>query len=154
MVEFAIIPASDADALYLAPRLRAADRLEAEAATGMDPLDALRQSLSLSVEAWSGTADGEVICMFGVGALSIAAGEGCPWLLGSDLVERHGMAFARRNRLLVRHWSSMWPVLRNWVDVRHTVAIRWLGWMGFALAEPVAYGPARLPFHPFEMRAP
>lgn len=153
MVEIGIIPAGMAHAEALAPVMREADRREAEAALGMSPLEGLRLSLSASVEAWTGTADGEVVCIFGVAPFSVLGGEGCPWLLGSDLVERHGMAFARRNRAMVRRWLGLFPVLRNWVDARHTVAVRWIGWMGFHVKPPVPYGPARLPFHPFEMRA-
>jgi hypothetical protein len=153
VADIAIRPATDDDAHALAPVMRAADRLEAEAATGDSPLNALRMSLARSTEAWAGTADGDIVCLFGVAPLCLLGGEACPWLLGSDLVERHAMAFARRNRPMVRRWSAQFPVLRNYVDARHTVAIRWLRWMGFTLQPPVPYGPAQLPFHPFEMRA-
>lgn len=152
MADIAIIRATHAHAVDLAPRLREADRREVEAASGHPPAVELRRSLKISAEAWAGTVDGEVACMFGVGALSLLGGIGSPWLLGSDLVTRHAMAFARRNRAMVRKWSAVFPVLRNFVDVRNVVSIRWLGWLGFILLPPVPYGVARLPFHPFEMR--
>lgn len=145
-----MIPATEVHALELAPRLRAADMREIEAAIGIAPLKALRLSLTRSTEAWAGTVDGEVACVFGVGPLSLLGGEGCPWLLGSDLVERNAIAFARRNRAMVARWLRTYRVLRNHVDARNTQAIRWLGWLGFELKPPVPYGVSRLPFHPFE----
>ena len=36
-------------------------------------------------------------------------------------------------------------------DVRNTVAIRWLEWLGFTFGEPVGYGPLGMPFKPFCM---
>lgn len=148
----AIVPATDAHAVELAPRLRAADIREIAAGSGAAPLEALLVSLRRSTEAWAGTVDGAVACIFGVGPLSLLGGEGCPWLLGSDLVERNAFGFARRNRAVVARWLRTYPVLRNYVDARNGQAIRWLGWLGFTLMPPVPYGVSRLPFHPFELR--
>lgn len=153
MADIAIVPASLAHAVELAPIMRAADIREIEAVSGAAPLEALRFSLARSTEAWAGTVDGAVACIFGVGPLSLLGGEGCPWLLGSDLVERNALAFARRNRAMVARWLQTYRVLRNHVDARNTQAIRWLGWLGFVLQPPVPYGVSRLPFHPFERSA-
>ena len=147
------MPATDVHAIELAPRMRAADVREIEAVNGATPLEALRTSLARSTEAWAGTVDKEVACIFGVGPLSLLGGEGCPWLLGSDLVERKALAFARRNRAMVARWLQTFPVLRNVVDARNTRAICWLGWLGFVLQPSVPYGIARLPFHPFARSA-
>ena len=88
--------------------------------------------------------------LVGVGPLSLLGGEGCPWLLGSDLVARHALAFARRNRAMVASWLRTYPVLRNHVDARNFQAIRWLRWLGFEVKPAMPYGVRRLPFDPFE----
>lgn len=152
MAEIAIRPATIGDGIDLAPRLREADRLEIAAASGRPPAVELRHSLKVSAEAWAGTVDGVAACIFGVGVLSLLGGIASPWLLGSDLIERHAFAFARRNRKMVRRWSEAFPVLSNFIDARNTVSIRWLGWLGFTILPPVPHGVAGLPFHPFEMR--
>ena len=150
----AIVPATEAHAIDLAPRLRTADIRELEAGSGAEPLAALLVSLRRSTEAWAGTVDDEVACIFGVGPLSLLGGEGSPWLLGADLIERNAFAFARRNRAVVARWLRTYPVLRNYVDARNRQAIRWLGWLGFTLLPAVPFGVSRLPFHPFELRIP
>ena len=66
VADIAIRPATGEDAHALAPVMRAADRLEAEAATGDTPLNALRLSLARCTEAWAGTAEGRIVCLFGV----------------------------------------------------------------------------------------
>jgi len=43
--------------------------------------------------------------------------------------------------------------MENYVDVRNTVAIHWLKWMGFKMEEPQAWGVQGLDFHKFTMRA-
>ena len=41
------------------------------------------------------------------------------------------------------------PVLRNVVDARNTVSIRWLVWLGFTIGTPQPMGVRGLPFIPF-----
>ncbi|WP_455153243.1 phage protein Gp13 family protein [Bradyrhizobium cenepequi] len=97
-------------------------------------------SLRKSTLAWTGIIDGRPEVMFGVGDLNILAGIGAPWLLGTDAVEQHYRQFLRhsvswRDQLLERY-----PILRNFVDDRNTVSIRWLRWLGFKLHDPVVIG--------------
>lgn len=146
-----VIPAQPGHVMDFAPTVRDADRQEIEVAAGISPEQALRLSLLRSTEAWSGTVDGQVACMFGVGPISLLGGIGCPWLIAGELVQRHAVAFLRRNKAMVAGWSQMFPELRNAVDVRNTVAIRWLRWLGFTILPPAPYGVKRLPFHPFEL---
>ena len=79
---------------------------------------------------------------------------GIPWLLGSESVTRYGRPFLRRNRAYLREMLREFPVLRNVVDARNAVSIRWLGWLGFTLGTPQPMGVRGLPFIPFEMSAP
>ena len=47
---------------------------------------------------------------------------------------------------------ATYPLLRNYVDERNTMAIRWLEWLGFEILPVEPFGVEGLPFHPFEMR--
>lgn len=133
--------------------LRAADRAEVEALTGRDPHAVLAESVERSAMAWAGVADGELVCLFGVVPLSLAGVTGVPWLLGSDAVVAYGRPFLRRNRTYVREMLRAFPVLRNVVDARNAVSIRWLRWLGFTMGQPQPMGVRGLPFIPFVMEA-
>lgn len=151
MANIRIVPATDADAVAMAPRLRIADLEELWAWAHIGPLDGLLYSLRASPIAWTGFVDDEPACMFGVGAASMLSAEGSPWMLGTDAVERHAYAFLRRNRAYVDRMRRVFPVLANYVDARHLVSLRWLRWLGFEIGPAVPYGVAGLPFHPFGM---
>lgn len=153
VAEITILPATMADVEELAGRLRATDVDEIEAASGLPPLQALRRSFVCSTRSWAGRADGDLVALFGVCPLSWLAGIGAPWLLASAAVERHQMAFLRRSQHYLIEIFSMYPTLRNWVDVRNATSIGWLRWLGFTIRPPVPFGPRGLPFHPFDREA-
>lgn len=136
---------------HIAANMREADRVEIWSSSGVKPLEALKDSLEVSSHAWCGTADGVPVCIFGVGVVSILEGRGSPWLLGTDDIERHGFAFARRNRKYIADMLKTYERLENWVDDRNTLSKRWLRWMGFTLHAPVPYGMMGELFCRFEM---
>ena len=98
-------------------------------------------------------AEGKPVCIFGLSPACIVLGQGSPWLLGTDEVERYAFAFLRRNKAMVRRWLDITPVLENWVDARNHGSIRWLRWLNFTIHAPSPYGRMGLPFHRFDMRA-
>lgn len=119
----------------LAAAMRAADRDEVQAAHGHTPEEALTASLQASTRAWTGLIDGEPVCMFGVGPISVLTGRGAPWMLSTTLVERWPRTFLRRCRPCVSAMLSVYPCLENYVDERNTLSKKWLAWLGFRLAE-------------------
>jgi len=151
MTAIRVVPATPTQAAALAPRLRRADADEVWAAARLTPEEAPRQSLALSLRAWAGLADDEVMCLFGLAPLSLLTGWGAPWLLGADGLERHANAFLRRNRAMVADMRALCPRLENRVDARNAVSIRWLRWLGFTLHPATPWGPDGLPFHRFTM---
>jgi hypothetical protein len=149
-----IVPAHSDHIFWLANNMSEADRDEVAAAVGMGPFRALADSLERSVAAWTGMVDdARPVCMFGVTPLDILGGIGSPWLLGTDEVKKYGLAFLKLSRGYVPRMLDLFPVLVNYVDVRHEVAIKWLKWLGFKFdPEPVSYGIWGLPFYRFEMK--
>jgi hypothetical protein len=131
--------------------MRQADRDEVTAATGRDVLPVLVASYRKSSICMVALVDGQPEVIFGAGDLSILTGLGAPWMLGSDAVERHRVEFLRRSV----HWRGQllrrYSVLRNVVDCRNKVAIRWLRWLGFSFSEPFKHRGHD--FMMFELRA-
>ena len=152
MTTYSIEPATWEHAQELADHMRAPDKREVWAAAHHEPEQAVCLSLAASRDARTGLADGEVVCMFGVGSLTILSLTGIPWLLATKKLDQHGRAFLRRNRKVLADMGDGYPLLRNHVDARNKVAIRWLRWLGFTILPPETYGVDQLPFHPFEMR--
>lgn len=150
VVEIDVVPAKPAHIRSIAKRMRAADREEVFAASGKSPVQALVYSLRKSSVAYTALINGRPELMFGVGDLNILAGVGAPWLLGTDEVVRHHTAFLRGSRDWLDQLLRRYSILRNFVDDRNKVSIRWLQWLGFRLLDPVDMGGHQ--FRLFELR--
>lgn len=137
----------------IAPRMREADRLEIQAASGKTPREALEFSIGRSDIAHTVLFGDEPAAMFGVGYVNIINGIGAPWLLGTDAVERNYRHFLRGSRWWRDRMLERYAVLTNLVDDRNTVSKRWLSWLGFSLSDPIIFGVEERPFRKFELRS-
>jgi len=144
---------TDADLIWLADHLRAADIAEAEDFSGQDALTALRKSVAVSSECTLALADGDPLLIFGLGyGGSLFSDTARPWMVGTDAIPCYRVTLHRTASRLVRRWRGERGLLENWVDARHAVSIGWLKRLGFVLDDPVPAGPKRLPAHRFEMK--
>ncbi len=148
---YQIIPARASHIRTIAARMRKADRDEVAASSGKSPLHALSFSFRKSHYRWTVLIDGQPEIMFGVGDVNVLGGIGAPWLLATDAVERVSRDFLRQSRHLVRQLSARYDLLINEVDLRNTVSIRWLEWLGFQFYEPHERNGHK--FMRFEMRS-
>ncbi|GAA3112829.1 hypothetical protein GCM10010520_66260 [Rhizobium viscosum] len=147
--EITIIEARPSHIRTIASRMRAADREEVFAASGRSPLSALCFSYRHSSLAWTALFDGRPEVMWGIGDINILTGIGAPWLLGTDAVEKNFRGFLRISKDWPAQLLSHYRLLRNVVDARNAISIRWLEWLGFRLFAPVEINAH--PFHLFEM---
>lgn len=146
-----IVPTRACHLRRLAEVMRQADKDEVTAATGRSPLWCLVYSYRHSSICMTVLIDGEPEMIFGAGDVSILTGLGAPWLLASDRAVSHKVEFLRgsvrwRDQLLRRY-----DILRNVVDCRNKIAIRWLRWLGFVFSEP--FKLRGYDFMMFELRA-
>lgn len=146
-----VVQASEDHVRELAETMSAADRAEVWAATHSTPIQALTYARKVSRDtAYTWLVDGRVVAMWGVGFLTSLSMEGTPWMLSAEGLSRHGRTFARGSKIVAAEWRARYPILRNFVDARHKVALRWVEWMGFTILPAIPYGMDGLPFHPFE----
>ncbi len=96
--------------------------------------------------------DGVPEVMFGVGDINVLTRTGAPWLLGTDAVTTHYVAFLRRSVDWREQLLQRYRVLMNAVDDRNTASKRWLKWLGFTLSEPISMGKRGGKFRVFELR--
>ena len=111
----------DLDALLAG--LRQADRDEVIAASGEDIAGVLRDSVRSSTMVWVAEIDGGLACIFGCAPLDGFLGmRAAPWMLGTDLLDRHPSALMKRCRGYVAEMIRQYPHLLNFVDVRNVRA--------------------------------
>jgi hypothetical protein len=143
-----IVKATEEHAAEMAPRMRRIDEIECVAAGAYTGRDGLEMSLASSAMAWTAVCDGEIVCMFGVGAARLVSDWGVPWLLGTDRIEGLAFRFLRTSMDYLERMEDVYPVLQNWVHEDNELAIRWLEWLGFDVGEPEPHGPNGAMFRP------
>lgn len=148
--EIRVRGATREDALFLAPRLRRADREEVEAA-GVTPLDALLGGLDRATWAYSVVVDGEVAAIIGVSPMGLLLGEvGIPWLLGSNALLKEWRRMCKAAPEWIKHMHYYYPVLVNMVHAKNVLAVKWLRHAGFTVHEPTIRMPSGELFCLFE----
>ncbi len=148
-----IRPATEADAVAMAPHLRAHDAAELHQSAGMTPLQGLRHGVRESTESWVWVPEYVAIAMWGVHVDSVLSGSAIVWLLTTTAVERHPVAFLRRSRALLRDLRHRYPCLHGLVDREYSRSRAWLDWLGATFHAPVSAGLTDTLFHPFEIRS-
>ncbi len=140
----------EGDVQALMARVRPADVAWAEALFGEGKTEsAVQDSINGSVLCWTLVFEGQVAAIFGVAPVSLMGRDGLPWLIGTDLIEKHAGMFMKLSRQYIPRMAEVCPRLVNVVDVRNKRSIRWLKAMGFTLLDPIPVGASQLPFHPF-----
>lgn len=137
----------------IAEGIRDQDRDELVACAHPDVLAAL--TLSCERATWAAVAivDGEPACVFGCSEFGPSlCPDGVPWMLGTDLVARHGRALQRYAPRYIAAMLRAYPRLVNLVHARNSVAIAWLRRLGFVIHEAVPHPVTGEPFHLFEMK--
>ena len=148
---YKIVPTTEDHMIELSHTMRPADVRECWAANHYAPYDALKHSLYYTKRPFTGLYNGRVMCIWGVGKISYLSKEGIPWMLTSDLVDKHYREFLRQGPKLVENIKKEAVVLINMVDTRNRKSIKWLKWLGFTIHDPVPFGPDKMLFHPFIM---
>lgn len=143
--------ASMEDVEYLAPRLKEADRREIVAATGLPVKQILELGLMMSDECFVMVSKDDIPGgIFGVHGLPEDQTIGVPWMVTSDLLRTEGIQFLRECSTWIERLQGNYQMLLNYVDKRHTVAIRWLKWCGFRFTREITeFGYAKIPFIEF-----
>lgn len=143
--------ATVADAIYVAPRLREADKQETWAYLGLDPLNVLPRNVAQDPNTWTMVGnDGSPVGLFGVSAVATLPYFGLVWMCSTDAIHDH----KRELIVMAPQWldklHALHPLLGNHIDARNTVHVRWLRRMGFSLLRTHQhFGVEGRPFHEF-----
>lgn len=139
---------------YLSKNLRKSDVEEIEASSGMNPEDALKESIAASTHCWLVfDRESNPAAIFGAAPYPLQ-GVGVVWMVGTDKVQTEAFGIARRTRPYVELMLQDYPMLWNYIDARNTVSKRWLKWAGFRLLrDHPEHGPKGLLFQTFARTA-
>lgn len=140
-----------ADAKYIAPRLREADRRECMARVGLKPDVVLPLTVTLEKDVWvcCDLEDTPVVIM-GVSPVALHPEMGIVWMTSTDEIFKYKMTLMKGTPEILEMFHDKYPLLANHVDARNTVHIKWLKKMGFSmLREMPEFGVERVPFIEF-----
>ena len=134
MTDVRIIPATEAHALEIAPRLTVSRGIcDAWRQMKRTQEDAVLYNVRHSTHAWAAYADNELAALFGLAARSIVDDSATPWLLPTTIVYRHRVKFLRMSIAFIAEARRIYPTLTGIVDQEHTQSIAWLKWLGFKI---------------------
>jgi hypothetical protein len=124
----------------IANRLREIDRMEC-AAFGHTPKQGVRGAFNASSLSWTAMRHGQPQAMFGLVIVSVLAGVGRPWMLGTDALDEGMRELVTWSPRFVEAMERETPTLENHVAVENRRSIRYLRRLGFAFdPEPVTIG--------------
>ena len=124
------------DACSLAPRLRAADRREIVALSGVTPLTALVASLGRSAEARSILVNDTVHAMYGHAPDPLGRAA-MVWALGTDHLLKHRLVLIKEMKRYLDEVQSRYGRLVNVVDEENEDAIKLLRRLNFNFGVPI-----------------
>jgi hypothetical protein len=133
------------DCIQLAKILRKADLDEISHGSGLEPQDALLYSFAVSEYCYTVWLDDQIVMIFGVG-------DGCPWMLASDLLLKVKREFVKECRRFVQAMLDRYGYLENYVWAGNKIHIYWLQWLGFVIEPPQPHGIDGEPFHRFYLK--
>ena len=140
------------DAIKMAHNLRKADMNELQAVLGknLDTAHILYEGIKNSDNPRTFVVDGDPAAIYGVvNAQSDNLNVGWVWLLGTNKIKEAKTFFLKHSKKELAEQEKEYDVLANYVDVRNTVHIKWLKWLGFKALREVNYGVEQRKFYEF-----
>lgn len=152
MPHFELVPATEEHALDLLSNLSPQSVRDYES-LGLDPNSYVVRGLTSSVCAFAGLIDGRCFCLFGVHPDSLTATSGSPWLMTSADIAQAKIAFGRASRQYIPYLRNRFTHLHGWCYEHNTVSIKWLKWLGYAIAPELTVAENGQRYYKFEWKA-
>lgn len=135
-VEFFTVRALTKGDFISDPTLTDACVMEA-ALAGYSAEQMVNESISLSWRAYEVSVEGEVLAYWGHTPGSLLGDTGLAWMLACPPIEKWKLHAAMASRFVVEELLRLYSDVFVIVDLRHTVAVHWLRWLGFMPAGPL-----------------
>lgn len=135
-----IVPTTAEHVEEVALRMRSIDQVELRLALGDTPENGLRFIFAKATKCWTILADGAPVVIFGYNVTDLLHKVASPFMVATKEAEGMPRVLGRVSRAMLDRFSGYYLV--NYVNIQNTLAIRWLEWLGFYLAEPQLYADA------------
>lgn len=132
-----IVPAGLPHAMAVAEDIRNYDAFELKLFTGMEPFPALDFILQKATKSWVVVHDGNPSVIFGYNVTDLIHKVAAPFMIATNYAAKHPFLFARHSETVVQFFDGYYLV--NYVPEGNRLAIRWLKWLGFYIADPESY---------------
>lgn len=124
--------------LFNIPSFKLRDADEAEClAGGMTGELAVRRSVAGSIASYAHYLDGELLCLWGYRWNNTNDKTVTMWLLSTDAVDLHKLAFGRATKRILRMLDREIAEITVLVHNDYEQAIKWLTWLGFERARTI-----------------
>lgn len=137
------------DCIEIAKRMRKADIDEVWASHRASPLEATMHGFKHSVACFTVEVHGFPIIIFGLVPDNFTGNKASVWMLSTDGIMSVGRVFIRHSREMIDLMLSYYPYLYNFCDMRNTVTLEWLKYVGAVFGEIVPVGIDNTPFQKF-----
>lgn len=144
-----IRPSVESDCSAIALDMREADIQEAWSALRFSPIEISRYSFNKSFFSMTIEHDGKPVAMFGIMSRNLIDESGVIWLLTTNGIKDIGRIFVRNSKEWIKSMFQFYPTLWGIVDLRNTVSIRWLAYLGCEWEGIVLFGVDEIPFKKF-----
>lgn len=132
-----ITDATDADYADLVVHIREVDKREVQSISGREISELLLAPRPYSHKTWAAKSDEGLVALFGYANYESQPGVGVPWLLGTDLIEKHEKDLLALSKPYTKLMEQLFTKLHNYVATDNESAIRWLSWLGFTIDDPI-----------------
>jgi hypothetical protein len=147
-----IVPVTDKEKALMVQQMHQGDRDSTQAIFGTSIEEAMDKTLARAAESYAAYCGDDLLCIFGVTKNSLLCEWVCFWMVGTDNINKHPVAFARCSREVTARVIDKYKWTKNYVDARNTTSIRWLKWLGFTIHPAVPFGYEGRLFHMNELR--
>jgi len=138
--EYLFRDVTDDDIEYIAAKMRWADIREIRAAGDTRNLfDVVADSVADSSMCVAVEHNGALLCVGGAASRSLLSGNGIPWMLCAQDIERHSKLFLLHGAQCISVLLLRYAMLENYVDANNVKSIRWLKKMGFTIHKPMPH---------------
>jgi hypothetical protein len=90
----------------------------------------LHRCIMASSVVWTGYADDEPICMWGLVPPTLLSASAYLWLLTTEQIKDHQFALVRHSQIEMEKMLEAYPLIVGHCDLRHPNSVRWLKWLG------------------------